>query len=219
MKYERRLQRLWKLLCGQVPDKKNAWQDLIRLSKDKDSDVRESAAEALETAIRQVPDKVQVWRDLIRLTQDKNRYVQLCAANNLGIAFSQVPDKEAAWQDLIRLTQDLDRDARMYAYHTLGSASVYKATETTNDDASKMELELKNAIANFEKSYLEGSYGPANFCYPFWKAYHAIVFQEPKKEEIQRYLAEAKKAVRGSEAKDELLKAIENLDEAHAKPQ
>ena len=56
---------------GQVPDKAQAWQDLVRLTQDKDSYVRWRAAEALGTAFGQVPDKAQAWQDLHRLTQDK----------------------------------------------------------------------------------------------------------------------------------------------------
>jgi hypothetical protein len=175
--------------------------------------VRGSAADALGTAFSHVPDasKDQAWQDLIRLTKDEDRSVRGSAAYALGTAFSHVPDasKDQAWQDLIRLTKDEDSHVRGSAYHSLGRASVFKATETADKDALKKELE--NAIIYFEKSLQESTYSPARFCHPFYCTYFAITFQEAKEEEVEKYLAEAKVAVGGSESKDELLKAVENL--------
>lgn len=98
---------------------------------------------------------------------------------------------------------------RMYAYHSLGRASIFKATETADKDSVKKELEA--AIVFLEKSSKEYKYGPAKFCCPFYRSYFAIAFQEAKEDEVQRYLAEAKEAVGGSESKEELLGAVENL--------
>ena len=47
-----------------VPDKAQAWMDLHRLTQDKDSYVRWSAAGAIGSAFSLVPDKAQAWMDL-----------------------------------------------------------------------------------------------------------------------------------------------------------
>jgi len=196
-----------------IPDncKDQAWLDLISLTQDQNSSVQWEATDALEAAFSYLPDncKDRAWRDLISLTQD-----QWKAADVLGTAFSHIPDnyKDRAWQDLISLTQDQNNFVRMYAFYSLGRASVFKATEANDNDALKKELEA--AIIYFEKSSQVSWYSPARFCCPFYRSYLAITFQEANEYEVQKYLAEAKSAVGGSEIKDELLKAIENLAEA-----
>ena len=212
-----------KSALGYVSDKDQAWHDLIKLTQDDDIFNRRKAADALRAASGQVSDKDQVWHDLIRLTQDMKSDVQWGAVSAMGTVFSQVSDKDQAWQDLIRLAQDdnseirmyadpiLDREVRMYAYHSLGRVSIFKATEAKDKNTLKMELEA--AVKYFEKSS-RLLYSPSEFCYPFYRTYLAIIFQDEKKEEVQTYLAEAKKAVGGSESKNELLKAVENLARA-----
>ena len=194
---------------GQVHDKDRACQDLHRLTQDVDNLVRWGTSRALGFAFSQATDKDQVWQDLHRLTQDGDSDVRMEAADSLGSAFSHVLDKDQAWQDLHRLTKDEGCGVREFAYHSLGRASVFKATETNNKDALKRGLE--DAVAYFEKSSQERSYGRANFCYPFYRAYLAITFQDAKEDEVHKYLAKAKEALGGSEIKNELLKAIENL--------
>ncbi|MGD0952441.1 MAG: HEAT repeat domain-containing protein [Methanotrichaceae archaeon] len=199
---------------SQVPDKNQAWQDLHRLTQSNESFMRRRAADVLGSAFSQIPDKNRAWLDLQGLTQDDNSFVRRRAAYALGSAFSQVPDKNRAWQDLHRLTQDENSDVRMYTYHSLGRASVFKATEA--EDSGTLKSELEAAVAYFEKSSQEPfsksfSISPASFCYSFYRTYMAITFQGAKEGEVQKYLASAKEAVRGSESKDELLKAVENL--------
>jgi chromosome segregation ATPase len=146
------------------------------------------------------------------LTQDEDRFVRSGAADALGKAFSQVPDKSQAWQDLNKLTQDKNWFVRMRAYDSLGRASISKATESIELNALKNELE--NAINYFKKSHQESKDSPAKFCYTFYRSYLAIIFQEAKEQEVQKYLAEAQDAVGGSKSKDELFKAVENLARA-----
>jgi HEAT repeat protein len=195
-----------------VPDKEMAWNDLHRLTQDKDGSVRSGAARSLGSAFAHVPDKEMAWNDLIRLTQDKDGYVRSGAARSLGSAFAHVPDKEMAWNDLIRLTQDKDGYVRMDAYHTLGKGAVYRATES--EDVNVLRMYLEKAVGYFEKSAQESKYSPARFCYSFYRSYFALSFQGDSQEVVLKYLAEAKEAVGGSESKDELLKAVENLARA-----
>jgi hypothetical protein len=97
----------------------------------------------------------------------------------------------------------------MYSYHSLGRASVFKATEASDKDT--MEKELEADVAYFKKSSQQRTSGPSMFCYRFYRSYLAITFHEAKEDEVQRYLTEAKEVIGGSESKDDLLKAVENL--------
>ena len=200
-----------------IPDKENAWSDLIQLTQDEDIDVRRTAAKALGSCFSAVPDKENAWSDLHRLTQDENSDVRSNAAKALGSCFSAVPDKENAWSDLHRLTQDdYSDDVVIYAYHSLGSASVYKATEEEGEENFKENIRI--AIDYFKKSSRESFYKfvkPAGFCLPFYRSYYAIISEKQEAEaEAVKYLDKAEKATKGSESKEALLKAVENLANA-----
>jgi HEAT repeat protein len=197
---------------SKIPDKDQAWQDLHRLAHDKDQTARGRAAGAIGQAFSHISNKDQAWQDLHRLAQDKDNYVRRKAAEALGNAFSEIPDKDQAWQDLHKLTQDKESYVRMFAYHSLGKASIYKATIAHDTDIFKKELDI--AVAFFEGSSKEYKYGPANFCYPFYRSFLAITFQKAKEDEIRRYLEEAREAVGGSESKALLFEAVENLARA-----
>jgi hypothetical protein len=167
------------------------------------------AACALGPAFSRVPDKTQAWQDLHRLIQDQDSDVRWNAARSLGSAIAHVPDQDQAWQDLVHLAQDDYSDARVYAYHALGKASVYNATES--EDINALQRYLEEAVGYFEKSAQESKHGPASFCHSFYRSYFAIAFQGESQDAVQKYLAEAREAVGGSESRHELLKAVENL--------
>ena len=76
---------------------------------------------------------------------------------------------------------------------------MFKATEANNNDTFKRELE--DAIVFFEKSSSEATYGPAEFCYPFYRSYLAISAMKAKEDEIQHYLAEQKELYTALRAK------------------
>jgi len=194
-----------------IPDKAQAWLDLHNLTQDKYRGVRLRAAGALGTVFSQIPDKAQAWQDLIRLTQDEDRNVRLRAAGVLGTVFSQIPDKAQAWQDLIRLTQDEDSEVRMYACYSLGRVSIFKAAVAYDTD--KLKKELKIAIAYFEKSFQELRYS-ASLYSQLYLSYSTITFQKAEEGEVQKYIAEARRAVGSSESKALLLEAVKNLAEA-----
>jgi HEAT repeat protein len=198
----------------QVPDKQQAWNDLHRLINDENSDVRYSTVEILCSAFSQVPDKQQAWDDLHRLTNDEDCSVRYIAAEALGSAYSQLPDKQQAWNDLHRLTNDEDGDVRTFSNHSLGRILIFMASQAETDEDYKKELE--KAIEFFETAANEASYdNPAQFCLSFYRSFHSIIFKKQEaKEEVDRYLAETKSAILGSESKKQLLEAVENLAEA-----
>lgn len=101
------------------PDKKKAWDDLIRLVGDEDISVKWRAADALGSVFLDAYDKELAWKDLHRLTLDSDSEVRRIAAGSLKLAFNQVPDKHQAWQDLHRLIQDSNSEVRRAATDSL----------------------------------------------------------------------------------------------------
>lgn len=181
-----------------------------------DVEKRKKALNDLQKNFVAFKDKTQAWTDLLALTKDSDGDVQLGAALALGIAFSQVTDKMQATNDLLALTKDKDSTVRAYAYHSLGEVHVFKATEA---DEKNFRSELEKALEFFESSSREQVYSnPAKFCLPFYRSFYSITFKGYEaKEEVQKYLVEAKSAVEGSESsesKEKLLEAVENLSNA-----
>ena len=109
-----------------LPDKEEAWKDLIRLTGDTDRRVRRHASGALMCAFPRIfphiPDRKQGWKDLTRLMQSKNVNVRRRVENKLGAFFSGILDMGQAWKDLIELMQDKDVNVRQGAVHILGTA-------------------------------------------------------------------------------------------------
>lgn len=95
-----------------MPDKKQAWEDIIRFVQSKDTNVRWSAAGILGSIFPHASDKNQAWQDIIQLTQDKDTNVRRGAAYSLGIAFQYFPNKEEAWEDMHKLVEDKDEEVR-----------------------------------------------------------------------------------------------------------
>ncbi len=88
------------------------------------------------------------------------------------------------------------------------------ASQAETDEDYKKELE--KAIEFFEIAAKEAShYNPAQFCLPFYRSFHSIIFKRQEaKEEVNKYLEEAKYAIEDSESKKQLIEAVENLAEA-----
>ena len=199
-----------------LPDKnkEQAWKDLLELTKDEDGIVRLCAATALGPTFQYITDKQQAWKDLMALTKDEHGVVRRRAANALGRAVQHMTDKQQARKDLMALTRDKDRNVRVSANYSLGKISIYRATEAESEERFKEEMD--KAIEYFEKSSQESRFiNPAEFCLPFYRSYNAVIFRkEEAEEEIEKNLEEAKRAVAGSESKEKLLEAVENLENA-----
>src|SRR3989304_624088 len=83
---EERKTAAWKLRNNfdNLPDKKQAWDDLHCLTSDNEIYVRRFAIDALDWAFPHVPDKKKAWEDLIRLTSDTDSGVRIAANHSLG---------------------------------------------------------------------------------------------------------------------------------------
>lgn len=174
--------------------------------------MRSKVADTLVSVFSQVSDKQKAWNNLIDLTSDEKSDMRFWAANALDSTFFQMPDKQQARSDLHRLTTDKDNYVRAYANHSLGQFSIFKASQAEKEEDYKQELE--NAIEYFEKAST-GLNNPSQFCLPFYRSFLTIIFtKQEAKEEIEKYLVEAKNAVKGSKSKKLLFEAVDNLANA-----
>lgn len=161
-----------------------------------------------------ITDKEPATKDLLTLTKDEHSAVRVGVASALGLAFQYLTDKEQAMKELLELTKDEQSDVRVYANYSLGKISIDRATKAENEE--RLKEEIAKAIGYFEKSSNKSKiFNPAEFCLPFYRSYNAVISrQENAEEEIERNLTEAKQAVAGSESKEKLLEAVENLANA-----
>lgn len=211
-----RLLEVIKFAYPNVPDKKIAWDDLIKLAH-KDNYTKFRTFEITDFVFPYMPDKQRACNDLIKFTKYNDFYTRSRAVYSLGSLYSHVPDKRLVWNYLIELGDDKESRVRAYAYHSLGRISIFKASQAETEEDYKEELE--KAILFFEKSlseYPDEVDNPSKFCLPFYRSFYLIIFkmQEEAKEEVKRYLLEAKNARLGSKSKEMLLEIVENLEDA-----
>jgi len=119
-----------------LPDKVQAWDDLIELTRDWEFSLRWMAANALGLVFRYVPDKQLAWKDLHELihdcyVKDDSKIFELVdyakpqAILSLGYAFQYFPDKRQAWKDLHDSVYTDEDNVRSCAAKALGSAFQY----------------------------------------------------------------------------------------------
>lgn len=205
-----------KIIFKDVPDKQQAWKDLVRLTSDEYPYLRLEATKVLGIVFKDMSDEEQVWEDLHRLASDEDKDVRREIAGIFGTVFKHIPDKEQAWEDLQILASDKDIDVRVGAYHTFGRISIYKASQSESEE--RYLEELKKAIEFFEKAAKESNSwnNPSSFCLPFYRSFYAIVSakKQEAKDEVEKYLSEAKSEIYRSKNKKLLFEAVENLANA-----
>jgi len=198
-----------------VDNKEAAWEDLLTLSAHKDIDVRNQVAYALVSAFRLIPDKQRLSQDLRNCIRNKDRNVKATVASILSSVYSQLPDQRQFWEELIELTSDEDIGVRRNAYYCLGKISIFKASQAENEIDYRREFE--QAIKFFEKTSQESTlFNPSQFCLPFYRSFYTIISDENQqaKDEVAKYLTEARSAVKRSKNKELLFEAVDNLAKA-----
>ena len=193
-----------------ITKREKATKILIDLVKDKDSNVRWRAVSTLGHIFPYVTDKKEASKALLELTKDEDNSVRWRTADALGSAYPHFTDKELVTKTLLELTKDEGENVCSYAYYSLGKISIIRATEA---DEENLKKELEKALEYFEKSESEVDfYCPTEFCFPFYRAFHAITFKkEDADTEVKDSIEEAKQMVLGFESREKLLEAIENL--------
>lgn len=102
----RQLSALFEFL-PESPDRKEALEDLLRLSADSESRVRAAAIQALESVYPHISEnrKKEVWDRLLNLTAYPVEEVERNAAQALVSSYSHLPEteREKAWKELAAL--------------------------------------------------------------------------------------------------------------------
>src|SRR5665647_710022 len=74
-------------VISHIPNKRRAWNDIIRLTGDKSEYIRKKAIDTLVFIFPDVPDKEKVWADFLSLTTERDGYVRDIAVNSLEFVF------------------------------------------------------------------------------------------------------------------------------------
>lgn len=92
---------------NRIPNKKQAWEDILHILRDKNNSLGQQAIYALGDAFQFIPNKEDAWNDLIQLIHDpkwksfRRRVVMAQFA-----IFQHCPKKEKAWDDIVQLIYD-----------------------------------------------------------------------------------------------------------------
>jgi signal transduction histidine kinase len=105
-----------------IPFKYDAWYYLVKLTQDKDANVRLAAASGLGSSLDLLPQKEQVMLDLHMLAQYNDPYVRRGVASALGSAIQYATVKDQVWSDLINFARDDDAYVRRGAASALNAA-------------------------------------------------------------------------------------------------
>lgn len=197
-------------------NKPQAWFYLTKIPVDGHFiDVIDDVASSLRYLFVHIPNKYksQAWTDLFRLMSADNTDVKYSTVSALSYVYSSVPDKNAVWTDFNSLINDKDSYVRMYANHSLGKICISRASKSDNVENSRALL--KDAIQYFDKAANEESWeNPAKFCNLFYRSFNAIIFEKTSsRQEIESYIAGAKKEIGSSKSKQKLIEAVEQLAE------
>ncbi|WP_440956114.1 DUF2254 family protein [Methanosarcina sp. Mfa9] len=200
-----------------IPDKEKAWEDLHRLAGDEENDVKEGAAYSLGTAFPHISNnsnQKQAFEDMLRLANDEDSGVRERATSSLGSIYQHTSDKKQVLKKLYELTNDEENDVEAAANYYLGKIHIFKASQSGTEKSYKEELE--NAINYFQiSSDCSVFKNPSRFCLPFYRAFYTIIFKnKSSKDEIDRYIDDAKYSIGNSKNKALLLEAVENLANA-----
>ncbi|MCK4797582.1 MAG: HEAT repeat domain-containing protein [Spirochaetes bacterium] len=137
------------------PDKEEASNDLLALTKDKNYSVQERAAYALCSTFIHNINKEKVSKIILDILKDDYSNLRGMAINAFAPAFQHIMDKEDAWKTLIELTKEGDSYVREGAASILTHAFQYmpdkeKASksliELTKDEDSDVRRGAVNAI-------------------------------------------------------------------------
>nr|WP_321416666.1 hypothetical protein [uncultured Methanomethylovorans sp.] len=194
-----------------------ALEELCSLTKDNHENVRESAANAIGITFQSIPDQYRdtVWNILSHLTFDYYGSVRKSTAKAIGTSYSSIPeeDKPIAWSRLTELAKDSELYVRIYAKHSLGKISIYKASKSENEIETRNSL--NDAIKFFEDAAKEKEEdNPATFCNLLYHTIDVVLFKKSNStEEVQTYIINAKKEIKGSKSKRKLIDAFEQLAE------
>ena len=143
--------------------KQNDWSEVLKMTGDKDTDVRRRAAELLSPTLQKIEEKSGVFFDLVKLTESKDAYVRERAAELLSVAFVDSENKQEAWEELVRLASVEDSRVRKGAVLALSSGY---AEAPDKEKAWEDLIRLSTHSDNFVKRIATRALGAAFFYVP-----------------------------------------------------
>ncbi|AKB54881.1 hypothetical protein A9239_09990 [Methanosarcina sp. A14] len=105
-----------------IPDKKKAWNDIIKLTGDENEYVRKQAIDALVFIFPEMPDKKKIWADFLNLAKARDDYIRNMAADALVSLFSGLDNKASLCEELIELSGNEDEAVQSTAVNILTKA-------------------------------------------------------------------------------------------------
>jgi hypothetical protein len=143
--------------------KQNDWSEVLKMTGDKDTDVRRRAAELLSPTLQKIEEKSGVFFDLVKLTESKDAYLRERAAELLSVAFVDSENKQEAWEELVRLASVEDSRVRKGAVLALSSGY---AEAPDKEKAWEDLIRLSAHSDNFVKRIATRALGAAFFYVP-----------------------------------------------------
>lgn len=143
--------------------KQNEWSEVLKMTGDKDTNVRRCAAELLFPTFEKIDEKSGVFFDLVKLTESKDAYLRERAAELLSAAFVNSDNKQKAWDELVRLASVEDRRVREGAILALSSGY---AEVPDKEKAWEDLIRLSVHSDNFVKRIATRALGAAFFYVP-----------------------------------------------------
>ncbi|AKB37504.1 hypothetical protein MSSAC_2914 [Methanosarcina siciliae C2J] len=139
------------------------WSELLKMSGDRDTDVRKRATELISHVFPEVEEKSGVFFDLVKLSESQDSQLRKRAAELLPVAFIYTDNKQRAWNDLLRLSSVEDREVRKGA--VLAIASGFADVPDKGRVWSDL-IRLSNHSDSFVQRAATRALGPAFFQVP-----------------------------------------------------
>ncbi len=196
-----------------LPDKNYVWEMLHQYVASYDESIRKGVAFSIGDACPDLPFPEKAQNDLLILAQDENDSVRMGVAHSLGFLYPCVDGDNLIIDCLKILAQDNDGCVRNRANYSLGKIFIYRASKTQNEELLADLLE--KAVNCFEKASIEKCYfNPAIFCHFFYRSFNEVILKKKiSREEIEKYIVNAKSVAKDSKNKKRLIRVIENLSD------
>ncbi|AKB23137.1 hypothetical protein [Methanosarcina sp. WH1] len=104
-----------------LPDREQAFDDMLRLSSDKDNLVKETAVKTLELVYPHVPDRKKLWTKLAGLAASQAPGVRNAAMHALTSSYILIPGEQMVWTDFLKLASSGTDSVKEYAFSGLKS--------------------------------------------------------------------------------------------------
>jgi hypothetical protein len=142
-----------------VPEKKEAWDCLLRLAGDENMRVREHAVEALILLFPSMPDREKVWADFIALAGSSHREIRELTSDAFILIYPYLEDREKVWESLLDLAESGDSYVRDRAgdimariFHQL-SDQKKAMKDVENQTLRQMDYTARRAVKVLQEDY------------------------------------------------------------------